>query len=226
MSAPRTMTVAEFVDQVGQACAELPEQQHRQVMAALQAHLAQHAADDDPAHRLGDPLEYVRELQQALDQPTRPPHRRRTRRIVSLSVVALLVLAATVTVLLRSHEAGGGRAAAVSRPPGVVPTGLVEGTITLGGQLTSTQTGTALVCLIPQDATNARICEATAGMYRLPPLPGVYDLTATFQPRPSGPNVSSTDPSYSKSTPCSPGSSLLTIAVGSDTHIDFDCPAT
>lgn len=220
MTGPATMTIGEFIDQVGQACADLPEQQHRQVLAALQAHLAEHADDHNPVRGLGHPLDYVQELQRALAHGSPAPRQWKTA--AGACAVVLLLVAVVITLLVKSESGHGRPAAAVSPPPGIVPTGVVEGTIVLGQQPPSTQTGTGVVCVVPQSGENAQVCDAVHSAFRLAVLPGVYSVTATFYPAALAP-ITSTGPNTPKAVPCTLTSSLATVTVDSDTHIDIAC---
>ena len=66
-----TTALNEFVRQVDQACADLPEPQRRKLVVDLEDHLRE--LDADAIAELGDPAAYAAELRAALDLPTAGP---------------------------------------------------------------------------------------------------------------------------------------------------------
>ncbi len=65
---PATISVEDFLAQVGQACADLPEPARARLIADLELHLRE--LDEPDLAELGDPVEYARELRAALNLPT------------------------------------------------------------------------------------------------------------------------------------------------------------
>ena len=66
-----TTALNDFVRQVDQACADLPEPQRRKLVVDLEDHLRE--LDADAIAELGDPAAYAAELRAALDLPTAGP---------------------------------------------------------------------------------------------------------------------------------------------------------
>jgi len=66
-----TTALNDFVRQVDQACADLPEPQRRKLVVDLEDHLRE--LDADAIAELGDPAAYAAELRAALDLPTARP---------------------------------------------------------------------------------------------------------------------------------------------------------